>query len=92
VNFGFSDHYGHDWDAFKDSWGDVEPTLPSPAAILWHRADTAAGVTLQPFSECISELMRVSDEMRARPEPKQLVLFLFGVESSSLVLERRTDP
>jgi RNAse (barnase) inhibitor barstar len=74
--FGFPDYYGHNWDAFNDSWGDVEPSLPSPAAILWHHADVAAAAGLQLYSECISMLTRASEEMSARS--KQMVLFLFG--------------
>jgi RNAse (barnase) inhibitor barstar len=76
--FGFPDYYGHNWDAFNDSFGDIEPSLPSPAAILWHHADVAAAGALKPYAECIHMLMRASEGMSAASEPKQLDLFLFG--------------
>jgi hypothetical protein len=34
--FAFPDYYGHKWDAFNDSWAEIDPDLPSPAAVLWH--------------------------------------------------------
>jgi RNAse (barnase) inhibitor barstar len=51
--FGFPDYYGHNWDGFNDSWAEIEPALPSPAATLWHEADSTAAAALKPYSEAV---------------------------------------
>jgi RNAse (barnase) inhibitor barstar len=76
--FGFPDYYGHNWDAFNDSWAEIEPALPSPAAILWHEADATAAAALKPYTEAVVVLLDAFEAVRRRKPAKQLELFLFG--------------
>lgn len=73
--FEFPDYFGSNWDAFNDSFGDVE--LGTRTVILWRRADLVAQTSLKLFAEGIAMLYRTATAMDEF-EQKQLIIVLSG--------------
>jgi ribonuclease inhibitor len=51
TTFGFPDYYGRNWDAFNDSFGDLD--LPLHTAVVWIEARRLVEVDLKTFAEAI---------------------------------------
>lgn len=90
----FPDYFGHNWDAWSESLGDLSGQIPGRVGIIWRDADKTFSADPQTFLQAASDLYCFASTAQLRPtlhpeegnEPRQVEIFFLG-EASGFTTE-----
>lgn len=78
----FPAHYGKNWDAFSDCFGDLCEAREAPLALFWTDADCLANSNLRDFAVAVTMLHSVVGPPGPDEELAQFSIFLIGNNDS----------